>query len=138
MKKIALILMVSVLVLTGCGSKNTTRIPEEKIKSNTNEEVIQTKEVDGLKIEKASLVYEGGRTTLTTSVTNVTKEVIKVDYIKIKYTDDNGKETVLLGEIGDTLKPNEVVRITSRTDVDLTKAVKVEYEVVKQKTIENQ
>lgn len=135
MKKglLALIIVLSVFMLSGCGSKKPSepQSQEGKIKVNTNEDVIGSKEIDGLKIERASLVYEDNLSTLTTSVTNTKEEDITIDYIEITYTDEDGKETILIGEVGEILKQNQVVYITSTTDVDLTKAIKAEYKIVK-------
>ena len=132
MKKVFLVIMVLVVFTTGCGKKaQIERIPEESIKSNTNEEVIGKKEIDGLTIEKSSLVYEDGLSTLTTSITNTTQERMMVDSIKITYIDSEDNETVLVGPIGDYIEPSQVVYITSTTDIDLSAAVKVVYEIVK-------
>lgn len=136
MKKVILTVLVvsSVFVLTGCGKNKkvvTPDIEEEKIKTNTNENVIKEAEIDGLKIEKSSIVYEDGLTTLTTSITNISNEVKVVDSIKITYTLEDGTKTDLLAVIGDPITQNQTVYITSTTDIDLTNAVSVEYEIMK-------
>lgn len=132
MKKVLLVIMVLVVLTTGCGKKQKIeRIPEETIKSNTKEEVIGKKEIDGLTIEKSSLVYEDGVTTLTTSITNTTTERVMVDSIKMTYTDGEGNTTTLIGPVGDYIESRQTVYITSTTDIDLSTAVKVDYEIVK-------
>ena len=135
MKKVLLsITIISVLVLTGCGKDKkpkTIDIEGEKIKTNTKEEVIGAKEIDGLRIERASLVYEDGLTTLTTSITNTAEEVIVVDSIKVTYTMENLDSEVLIIAIGEPLTPGQVVYVTSTTDVDLTNATNVAYEIIK-------
>lgn len=132
MKRVLLVIMVLVVLTTGCGKKQKIeRIPEETIKSNTKEEVIGKKEIDGLTIEKSSLVYEDGVTTLTTSITNTTTERVMVDSIKMTYTDSEGNTTTLIGPVGDYIESRQTVYITSTTDIDLTTAVKVDYEIVK-------
>ena len=129
MKKIIpLVLLIISIVLTGCGKDKkpkTIDIEGEKIKTNTKEEVIGAKEIDGLRIERASLVYEDGLTTLTTSITNTAEEVIVVDSIKVTYTMENLDSEVLIIAIGEPLTPGQVVYVTSTTDVDLTNSIPV-------------
>ena len=136
MKKVLLSILVitSIFVLAGCGKSKkvvTPDVDEEKIKTNTNENVIGEKEIDGLKIEKSSIIYEDGITTLTTSVTNISNEVQVIDSIRITYTDEDGTRTELIGAIGEPITQNQTVYITSTTDIDLTNAVSVEYEIIK-------
>ena len=136
MKKVLLttLVVLSVFAVTGCGKENkstSVKIDNETIKTNTNEEVIKEVEIDGLKISKSSIVYEEGITTLTTSITNVSSEVIVADSVEITYTDADGNETSLLAPIGDPITPNQTIYVTSTTDVDLTKAVSVQYEILK-------
>ena len=136
MKKILLttLVVLSIFTLTGCGKENnnkSVKIDNEKIKTNTNEEVIKEVEIDGLKINRSSLVYEEGICTLTTSITNVSNDVIVVDSVKIIYSDKEGNETILLAPVGDPITQNQTVYVTSTTDIDLTNAVSVRYEIIK-------
>ena len=134
MKKILVVMLIlSVFTLSGCGSKKKNEpIPQEqKLRVNTNEAVIGSKEIDGLSIAKASLVYENGISTLTTSIRNISSDTINVDHVEITYFDNEGNTTVLIGEVGEAILKNQTVYITSTTDVDLTKAVRAEYVVVK-------
>ncbi len=138
MKKVLLTLMIvlSVFMVTGCGKPKkhpASTIEEEKIKTNVNEAVIKEMEIDGLKIERSSLVYEGGISKLTTAVTNISNNVLAIDSINIIYKDEKGVATTLTAVVGDPIVQNQTVYITSTTDVDLTKAVSVEYQVVKMK-----
>ena len=135
MKKVLLTLVAisSVFMITGCGNTKkhpASRIDEEKIKTNVNENVIREIVVEGMKIERASLVYEGGESVLTTAVTNVSNSPIVVDSIDCIYSDAEGNQTILPLIIGE-LAQGQTVYITSRTDVDLTKAISVDYQVRK-------
>ena len=124
MKKVLLTLVavLSIFAVTGCGNSKkhpASRIDEEKIKTNVNENVIREIVIEGMKIERASLVYENGESVLTTAVTNVSNGPIIVDSIDCIYKDEDGNQTILPLIIGE-LAQGQAVYITSRTDVDLT------------------
>ena len=136
MKKVLLTLMVvlSVFMVAGCGKKvknPASRIDEEKIKTNLNENVIKEFEIEGLKISRSSLVYENGRSILTTAITNISNTVVIIDSIDAIYTDEDGVETILPIVVGDPMVQGQTIYVKSETDVDLTKAVSIEYRVRK-------
>ena len=128
-----LIAILSVFILTGCGGKSINNIEnnieEEKIKMNTNEEVIGLKKIDGLQIEK-TITYENGISKVGIDVTNISDQVIIIDYIKMTYktTDD---EIVLSMPISDPIIPNQKIHSILTTDMDLTSAISVDYDFIK-------
>ena len=128
-----LITVLFIFILTGCGSKNINNIEnnieEEKIKMNTNNEVVGIKKIDGLQIEK-TITYENGISKVGIDVTNISDQVIIIDYIKMTYkTVDN--EIVLSMPISDPIIPNQSVHSILTTDIDLTSAISVDYDFVK-------
>jgi len=128
-----LIAILLVFILTGCGGKSINNIEnnieEEKIKMNTNEEVIGLKKIDGLQIEK-TITYENGISKVGIDVTNISDQVIIIDYIKMTYktTDD---EIVLSMPISDPIIPNQKIHSILTTDMDLTSAISVDYDFIK-------
>ena len=133
MKKVLVVGLLSVLLLTGCGKSNNTK-QEEKLKAEVNkeEEVVKDREVDGLKLTNASLTTVDGKSTLITLVENNTGSDYNLEYfdIYLKDENDNVVET-LLGYVGSTIKNGEQKRIKSSTDKDISSVVKVEYEIKK-------
>ena len=137
MKKTFLTGLVLLLVLgisTGCGCKKKEKTKKEDKQEetyNTNEGVIEDKEVEGLKLTNTSLVSTENSATLVTSVSNPTNEdkEVRIFYIHVK--DKNGDEIVTLqGYVGGVVPAGQTREITSNVDRNLSNAYKVEYELV--------
>ena len=129
-----LVLLLVVGVATGCGCKKKEKTKKEDKQEetyNTNEGVIEDKEVEGLKLTNTSLVSTENGATLVTSVSNPTdtdKEV-RIFYIHVK--DKNGDEIVKLeGYVGGVVPAGQTREITSNVDRNLDNAYTVEYELV--------
>ena len=137
MKK-ALITSLSLLLIlgisTGCGCKKkdkTNKDDKQEETYNTNEGVIEDKEVEGLKLTNTSLVSTENSATLVTSVSNPTNEdkEVRIFYIHVK--DKNGDEIVTLqGYVGGVVPAGQTREITSNVDRNLSNAYTVEYELV--------
>ena len=137
MKK-ALITSLSLLLIlgisTGCGCKKkdkTNKDDKQEETYNTNEGVIEDKEVEGLKLTNTSLVSTENSATLVTSVSNPTDEdkEVRIFYIHVK--DKNGDEIVTLqGYVGGVVPAGQTREITSNVDRNLSNAYTVEYELV--------
>lgn len=141
MKKIVVLSLVGLVLLTGCGKKTDNNNGKgnnggkETPIANTNEGIIQDKTVDGLQFTNASLVYENGLSTLKVLVTNNTGSNYAVKNFKIIAKDKDGNalhEEPIVGSVGDNgIKSGESKTITSTIDMDLSKAVTLEYTPVK-------
>lgn len=135
MKKVLLttLALVSLIMVSGCGKKENQPLPkftEEVIKANTNEEVIKDQEVNGIKLSNISVVYEKNESILTISITNISSSVIPVDSVVAKYTYEDGKTSQIDILVDTPLVTQQTVYATGTTTDDLTKAKKVEYEIV--------
>lgn len=135
MKKIfglSLVMLTAVLALTGCGCDKKVK-EEEKLedKYNTNEGVIENKEVGELKLTNTSLLTEENSSTLVTLVTNPTDKAISVRIFNIYVKDKSGKTLVTLqGYVGGEVPAGQSREITSNVDMNLSNAYTVEYEIV--------
>lgn len=136
MKKILTLGLSALLVLglvTGCGcKKQKTKKEELKVEVNTEKDVIKDQKVDGIDMTNTSLVTTNGSSKLLTKVTNNTDS----DYILNEYTiiikNKEGKVlTKVPGYLGDKIKKGETRIINATTDVDITGATSIEYEVKK-------
>ena len=129
MKKIAYLIIVSLIILniaTGCGKK---KIKNENVKINTNENVIGDQKIDALSFTNTSLVYEDNTSIFKTSVTNNSNEIVEFNKIEIHIMDEFDKEIVVLpGYVGDKIEPGQSYLLTAN---DLTKAKSVRYEIIK-------
>lgn len=135
MKKIGII-MVSILLvlsLTGCGcsKKEEKKKEEEKETYNTNEGVVEDKEVSGLKFTNTSLVSTEYSAQLVTLVTNPTDQDINVRIFNIYVKDKEGNVIVTLqGYVGGVVPKGESREIISNVDMNLDNADRVDYELV--------
>lgn len=126
---ISLVMLLSVGIITGCGCKKKEKKEEKKY--NTNEGVIEDKEVEGLKLTNTSLVSTENSATLVTAVTNPTKKNKKVRIFNIYVKDKEGNTIVTLqGYVGGEVPAGETREITSNVDMNLDNAYKVEYEII--------
>lgn len=130
---LCLVVVFAVACVTGCGcqKKNDKKDDETKENYNTNEGVIEDKEVGGLKLTNTSLVSEEYSSTLVTLVTNPTDKTITAGLFKIHVKDKDGNEiTTLPGYVGGEVPAGESREITSNVDMNLDNAYKIEYEIV--------
>lgn len=128
--KIIMIGLIVILVVIGGYFivRSVTSNNEDKIQSNTNENVIKDQEVGGFQFTNTSLTYENGKSKLTIRVKNITDQDIVLQSFDIIVKDKNGKEmTTLLGYIGDTIKAGETRVITSEENMNLMEAESINY-----------
>lgn len=134
MKKVGMIVLtiaVGIFFLTGCGCKKREKEPE--VTANTNTGVIEDQKVEVFTLTKTSLVYVDGTSTLETLVTNTSKEKQFLAGFKIHVKNNEGNDIVtLLGFVGDSIEAGQSKKFVSTYGADLTKASKVEYEIIKE------
>lgn len=133
------IFLVSLLVFaTGCGcNKKSNEKKDEKkeeinnIKYNTNQGIIEDKEVGGLHLTNTSLETSEYSSTLVTLVSNPTDKNIQVGMFRIyvKDKDDNLIKTII-AYVGGEIEAGESKEITTNIDMSLENAFKVEYEII--------
>ncbi len=129
------IFLVSLLVfVTGCGcqKKNDEKKEEiNNIKYNTNQGIVEDKEVGGLHLTNTSLETSEYSSTLVTLVSNPTDKNIQVGMFRIyvKDKDDNLIKTII-AYVGGEIEAGESKEITTNIDMSLENAFKVEYEII--------
>ena len=140
MKKIvniALMLLVCMTLVTGCGkdkTKNDDKKEDDKptIEVNDNKEVIKDQNIDGIEITNTSLVYEDGISYLNATVTNNTGSDYELNEYRINVKDSDDNIIVTMpGYVGSVLKNGESKTINTMITEDLSKAASIEYEVIK-------
>lgn len=127
------ILACGLLLVTGCGKKETEKekketdkVPETVV--NTETEVVKDQTLDEFSFTNTSLVYENGITTLVTEVKNNSAEAKTIESFNITIKDKDGETMeILQGYVGQTLEANETTTISSGSTSDLSKAGSVEY-----------
>lgn len=129
------IFLVSLLVFaTGCGcNKKSDEKKEEisNIKYNTNQGIIEDKEVGGLHLANTSLQTTEHSSTLVTLVSNPTDENIQVGMFRIYAKDkENNLIKTISAYVGGEIKAGESKEITTNIDMSLENAFKIEYEII--------
>ncbi len=99
-------------------------------KVNTSEDIKKDKEVEGIKIQKQSLIYSNGSSKLISNITNTTSETKTVSF-KIFFIDETGQVIIeALGYVGNVM-PGETRQLDSEITTDVSNAKDVKYEVIK-------
>lgn len=142
-KTIKGLLVAGMLVfLTACGTTNTDNNNNnnntntgENQQANTNTGITNEQTVEGIKIEKTSLVYENGTSTLTTQITNTGKTAKYVKSFNVTFKDKDGNVIIKLGEgtefapqyVGQTLEPGASTTLSFGVSQSLMDATTIEY-----------
>lgn len=117
-KKNTIILLVAILsviliIVVGLISNSNIKKTEKKLTSNTNENVINDAEVDGIKLNNITLLMEGNSSTFSCNITNTTDNDIS-DKLIIIFKSNSGQEVASIeGYYGDTLKAGETKKISA-------------------------
>ena len=125
MKKI-LIIIVSVLLITGCTNNETSN----NSKVNTNENITKEQVIGNVNINNISLTYKEGTSNFKMTITNIADQNININNFKVTFKSKSGSIiTVLNGFSLDKIEPNTSLEIVLDSDIDLSKAYSVEYEI---------
>ena len=91
--------------------------------------------VESLKFTNTEITYDGNMTTFKSEVTNTSNEEVTLSNViaYITYENEEGKEKTLemIVYFGERLKAGETRSTKNNVDVDLRKASKIEYKIVK-------
>lgn len=124
MKKILFITLTTLLIFTtACGKKKE----EVETKSPTIVDKINTANVDDISIIISPVEYNDGFSTIYATVTNNGEKDELIDVIEAKFVVSNEESYIVKFSIGEVLKPNQSVYITNKQQVDLSKAISVEF-----------
>ena len=138
MKKIGIMLVCMLLVVTciGCQNKGNKNNQEEKNniieqdgkKINKSTGVISLKEVEGFSFEATRLVTKDNDSTFVTYMTNKNKEPIKVNKVNVVMKNKEGKEVANINiNLNRTLEVNKTIELSSIIGLDLTSVYDINY-----------
>lgn len=126
MKKI-LFVIISILILTGCNKKEEVT---NLIKVNQNENIIKEQVVSNLTLTDVSLYYEKGLSTFNAKIKNDTENDIAISDFNIVFKNENGTIIIKLKENDiNIIEANSSKNISIVSDIDLSNAYSVEYEI---------
>lgn len=139
MKKLLALTLVGMLVFTGCGKKEEEKKNNEQNNPvveqpqvNANQGVVEDKTLEEFTFTNTSMIYENGETKLEVTVTNTSANTSYLKEFNIYAKDETGKVLVTLkGYVGESIPAGESKIISSGATMDLTKAARIDYEVVR-------
>ena len=125
MKRLLIVLGL-LMIFTGCKEASTTN----NIKTNNNENIIKEQVVGNLLLNQVSLTYEKGTSTFSVQITNQTSESVAINQFDVTFKTKNGSVIATLqGTLGESLDGNTSIVITMTSDIDLTEAYSLEYNI---------
>lgn len=133
MRKLFVLCVIGLLVFTGCKEKETKQ--EKPNTTNdyiaiTQNELIQNQVWSDLEIKDVYMAYNGYMTTYKATLLNK-KEGNDIRYIKLTFYDHKEEKIITLyTSVDKTLKLNEEYHLIASSDIDLSIATKVEYQVI--------
>ena len=118
---------MSIILITGCSNSKTD---EKNAKVNNNENITKEQVIGNYSVSNASLVYDKGTSIFKITITNTTDNILNINDFKITFKSESGSViTVLNGFSIDNMEPNVGLEISLDSDVDLSDAASVEYEI---------
>lgn len=136
MKKIFLISITMLLVLTGCGNneeqtKDNNVDTSNVITQNSNDNVIKRQEVNGIIFDNVVLKTNNNMSFFNVNVTNNNSVSIDIKYIKVTAYDNSSKQLFEFNNyIGDSINPNQTLKLSSNIEGDLTNIYSIKYEII--------
>lgn len=129
---LVLVPIISAVVIKNNKKEDNNKTTEKRTE-NKNSNVISNQEIEGFKISDVKVEIINGLTTFTAKATNVTSEAKHLSGFNIYFTEksdgDMGMVTVYIN--GD-VNPNESVDLINYSDLDLTKATNIKYELIQE------
>lgn len=125
MKKLIVLGILGIILLTGCSSKIEDKVVNQK---NIDNDINQEQILDEFIFKENSITYEDGISTIRTLVTNNSDEDKYIELFKIILKDNAGKvvkETI--GYIGDTINAKSSKVIITKINLDLSNISTIEY-----------
>ena len=127
MKKIAIII-ISILLVTGCSILKKENIENSVVNNNSN--IIKEQTVYNLDLNNVSLIYFKGTSTFNVKVTNNTDSDINISKFTVIFKAKSGSIiTTVSGNIGDKIPAKNSIETSLTSDVDLSDAYSVEYDI---------
>ena len=137
MKKILICLLITTLLVVGCGNKkeeNKEKETEKKPEKEEKEEIVNEpgmlpeKEVNGMKFSNVSISYVDDVSTFVGEIKNTTDKTIDLDVFEIVLKDKDGKVvTTIPAYVSDKIEAGETLPVVATVNLDLTKVYDVEY-----------
>lgn len=134
MKKILILLFICLsLVTVGCScnkKEEETKTPEqleEELHLNTSNDIIKEQTIDGIAFKGVTLLIEEGLSKFSCQIVNPNDDARILGTVKFTFKDEKDAVLYTQNYPVDVLSKNETMSISFTTDINLSKAKKVEY-----------
>ena len=130
---ILLSIVLSLSLMVGCKKQEIKENNNpSNLELNTNQGVIEDKELEVFTFTNTSLIWNGNGTDLETKITNTSDND---EYLKgfnvIVYDEDGNVIASMEGYVGTTIKAHDTKVMSTGHYKDLTKATRIEYEIIR-------
>ena len=126
MKKLfPLLLVITLLLITGCGNKRDIVKDIKKVQTFEDEQIDE-----GVKAIDTAVVVNGNDTLVKTMIQNTSKEAKYIEYINLILKNKKGEVIkTLIGYVGKKLAPKESYLVTTSINIEMNNVKDIEYEI---------
>lgn len=130
---LVLVPVVSAIIIKNNKKESNKTTEVEERKENKNSNVISEHEIDGFKISDVKIEIINGLTTFSAKATNVSGDVKHLSGFNIYFTEkSDGDMGMITVYINGDINSNESVDLINYSDLDLTKATNIRYEIIQE------
>lgn len=126
-----LVIPISISLVIKNNKKDLDNVEKNKKSYNINSNIISEKEIEGYKITDVKVEMINGLTTYTAKAINITNDTKDLVGFNIYFENKEKALGMISVYINEKLNPNDSVDLTNYSDLDLTSATDINYELIK-------
>lgn len=126
-----LVIPISISLVIKNNKKDLDNVEKNKKSYNINSNIISEKEIEGYKITDVKVEMINGLTTYTAKAINITNDTKDLVGFNIYFENKEKALGMISVYINEKLNPNDSVDLINYSDLDLTSATDINYELIK-------
>ncbi len=126
-----LVIPISISLVIKNNKKDMDNVEKNKKSYNINSNIISEKEIEGYKITDVKVEIINGLTTYTAKAINTTNEPKDLVGFNIYFENKEKAVGMISIYINEKLNPNDSIDLINYSDLDLTSATDINYELIK-------
>ena len=126
-----LVIPISISLVIKNNKKDLDNVEKNKKSYNINNNIISEKEIEGYKITDVKVEMINGLTTYTAKAINITNDTKDLVGFNIYFENKEKALGMISVYINEKLNPNDSVDLINYSDLDLTSATDINYELIK-------
>ena len=126
-----LVIPISISLAIKYNKKDLDNVEKNKKSYNINSNIISEKEIEGYKITDVKVEMINGLTTYTAKAINITNDTKDLVGFNIYFENKEKALGMISVYINEKLNPNDSVDLINYSDLDLTSATGINYELIK-------